>query len=165
MKYFSTLLIALMCVCTQVSAQGSAAMRAETQTRYVGGDISMLPQFEQYSSGYRDVSGSKINDLLTWLVTKCGWNTFRVRIFVHPNQKAPDYQNVDYAICQDLAYVTALGKRIKAAGAYFMLDFHYSDSWVDAGHIQAPAAWKSSSRPSSLKVVFPALSVATRSLL
>ncbi len=111
-------------------------------TRYVGGDISMLPQYEQYSSGYRDVSGAKVNNLIPWLVAQCGWNTFRVRIFVNPQQKAPDYTTTDYAIVQDLAYVTALGKRIKAAGAYFLLDFHYSDSWVDAGHIQPPAAWK-----------------------
>lgn len=105
----------------------------------------MLPQFEQYSSGYKNVSGQKITDLVTWLKNKCGWNTFRVRIFVHPSQKEPNYQTTDYAVCQDLAYVTALGQRIKAAGAYFMLDFHYSDSWVDAGHIQAPAAWKGAS--------------------
>ena len=112
------------------------------QTRYVGGDISMLPKYEQYSSGYRDVSGNKINDLISWGVSDLGWNTFRVRLFVNPQQKEPNYRDVDYAVCQDLAYVTALGKRIKDAGAYFMLDFHYSDSWVDAGHIQAPAAWK-----------------------
>ena len=88
----------------------------------------MLPQYEQYSSGYKDVYGTKINDLLQWFVTDCGWNTFRVRLFVNPQQKAPDYSTKDYAICQDLAYVTALGQRIKADGAYFMLDFHYSDS-------------------------------------
>ena len=46
------------------------------------------------------------------------------------------------SVCQDLAYVKALGKRIKDAGAFFMLDFHYSDTWVDATHIQAPAAWQ-----------------------
>ena len=120
-----------------------ASMGARAQkTRFVGGDISMLPQYEAYSSGYKDVNGAKINDLITWCISDCGWNTFRVRIFVHPQQKAPDYKKTDYAICQDLTYVTALGKRIKAAGAYFMLDFHYSDSWVDAGHIQPPAAWK-----------------------
>ena len=107
------------------------------QTRYVGGDISMLPQYEQHNSQYKDATGKKINDLLTWFVTDCGWNTFRVRIFVNPTSNDP-------SLCQDLAYVTALGQRIKAAGAYFMLDFHYSDSWVDAGHIQAPAAWKGS---------------------
>ena len=127
---YSILLFAAVCVA------------AQAQTRYIGGDISMLPQYEQYSSGYKDVNNRKVSDLLTWLVTDCGWNTFRVRIFVDPKQKEPDYKKTDYAVCQDLAYVTALGKRIKDAGAYFMLDFHYSDSWVDAGHIQAPAAWK-----------------------
>ena len=134
MRHFFTLFIAFVCV--SAYAQG---------TRYVGGDISMLPQYEQYSSGYKDVNNRKVTDLITWLVSECEWNTFRVRIFVNPQQKAPDYSSVDYAICQDLAYVTALGQRIKAAGAYFMLDFHYSDSWVDAGHIQAPAAWKGKS--------------------
>lgn len=100
----------------------------------------MLPMYEQHNSYYKDVRGKKINDLLTWLVDTCGWNTFRVRIFVNPVQKAKG--QTDPSVCQDLAYVTALGKRIKDAGAYFMLDFHYSDEWVDATHIQAPVAWK-----------------------
>ena len=113
---------------------------AQAQTRYVGGDISMLPQYEKYNKAYRDVYGKKIADMIPFFMNDCGWNTFRVRIFVDPKQQAKG--DVDYAVCQDLAYVTALGKRIKAAGAYFMLDFHYSDEWVDAGHIQAPAAWK-----------------------
>lgn len=134
MRHFFTLFIAFVCVSAYAQ-----------NTRYVGGDISMLPQYEQYSSGYKDVNNRKVTDLITWLVSECEWNTFRVRIFVNPQQKAPDYSSADYAICQDLAYVTALGQRIKAAGAYFMLDFHYSDSWVDAGHIQAPAAWKGKS--------------------
>lgn len=131
MKKFSSLFIITL-----------AYMSVCAQTRYVGGDISMLPKYEQYSSGYKDVKGNKINDLISWCVSDLGWNTFRVRLFVNPQQKQPDYQTTDYAVCQDLAYVTALGKRIKDAGAYFLLDFHYSDSWVDAGHIQAPKAWK-----------------------
>ena len=108
------------------------------QQRFVGGDISLLPQYEQHNSAYKDVSGKKIDDLLKWFVTDCGWNTFRVRLFVHPDGSDP-------SVCQDLAYVTALGKRIKEAGAYFMLDFHYSDTWVDALHIQAPMAWQGAS--------------------
>ena len=117
-----------------------ACVGLQAQTRYVGGDISMLPQFEQYSSGYKDASGQKINNLINWCVTKCGWNTFRVRLFVNPQQKGND-NKLDLSVCQDLDYVTALGKRIKAAGAKFMLDFHYSDTYVDATHIQKPAAW------------------------
>lgn len=108
------------------------------QTRYVGGDISMLPKYEQHNSPYKNANGKKIDNLLTWFISDCGWNTFRVRIFVNPD-------GTDPSVCQDLAYVTAFGQRIKAAGAYFMLDFHYSDTWVDATHIQAPAAWKNAS--------------------
>ena len=121
----------------------SMSARAQ-ETRYVGGDISTLPLYEKYNSAYKDVRGNSVSDLLTWFVTDCGWNTFRVRIFVNPSKK--DHGGTtNPSVCQDLAYVTALGQRIKAAGAYFMLDFHYSDTWVDATHIQAPAAWKGAS--------------------
>lgn len=111
------------------------------QTRYVGGDISTLPLYEQYNSPYKDVKGSNISDLVTWFTESCGWNTFRVRIFVNPTKKDHD-GSINPSVCQDLAFVTALGKRIKDAGAYFLLDFHYSDTWVDATHIQAPSVWK-----------------------
>ena len=126
-KHFSLLLIvALVC------------MSAQAQTRYVGGDISMLPKYEKYNSPYKDANSKNIQNLLTWFIYECGWNTFRVRLFVNPDGSDP-------SVCQDLAYVTSLGKRIKEQGAYFMLDFHYSDTWVDASHIQAPTAWKNAS--------------------
>jgi arabinogalactan endo-1,4-beta-galactosidase len=128
-KIISLFIIALVCV------------HAQAETRYVGGDISALPLYEQYNSPYKDVKGDTISDLLTWFVQDCGWNTFRVRIFVNPTKK--DHGGTSNpTVCQDLAFVTTLGKRIKDAGAYFMLDFHYSDTWVDATHIQAPSAWK-----------------------
>ena len=128
-KIISLFIIALVCV------------HAQAETRYVGGDISALPLYEQYNSPYKDVKGSNISDLLTWFVQDCGWNTFRVRIFVNPTKK--DHGGTSNpTVCQDLAFVTTLGQRIKDAGAYFMLDFHYSDTWVDATHIQAPSAWK-----------------------
>ena len=132
MKRFCTFfIIALLCTC------------AYAQTRYVGGDISTLPLYEKDLSYYKDVNGSKITNFITWAINDCGWNTFRVRIFVNPT-KADQDGTINPSVCQDLAFVTALGQRIKAAGAYFMLDFHYSDTWVDATHIQAPAAWKGS---------------------
>lgn len=102
---------------------------------YVGGDISLLPAYEEHNSGYIDGNGKKIDDLLKWFKNECGWNAFRVRLFVDP-------KNTNYdGVIQNLEYVKKLGKRIKDAGAYFMLDFHYSDTWVDATHIQAPASW------------------------
>ena len=111
-----------------ISTSLLCAQAQSNEPRYVGGDISMLPQYEKHNSGYKDVNGAKISNLLVWFTERCGWNTFRVRIFVNPG-------NSDPSVCQDLAYVTALGKRIKDAGAYFMLDFHYSDTWVDATHV------------------------------
>ena len=104
--------------------------------KYVGGDISLLPQYEIHNSPYLDGKNQPIDDLITWLIDESGWNTFRVRLFVNPDQAS------DPSVCQDLEYVKRLGKRIKDAGAYFMLDYHYSDTWVDATHIQAPRAWK-----------------------
>lgn len=117
---------------------------AQAQTRYVGGDISALPLYEKHNSPYKEVNGRNVSNLIALLTEGCGWNTFRVRIFVNPTKKDHDGSS-NPTVCQDLAYVTALGKRIKASGAYFMLDFHYSDTWVDATHIQAPSIWKGAS--------------------
>lgn len=133
MKKLSLFIIALTCVCAHAQ-----------ETRYIGGDISALPLYEQHNSAYKDAYGKNISDLITWFVNDCGWNTFRVRIFVNPTRADQD-GTVNPSVCQNLAYVTALGQRIKAAGANFMLDFHYSDTWVDATHIQAPAAWEGKS--------------------
>lgn len=121
---------------TAAEAQGSVP------DRIVGGDISLLPQYEKHSKPYLDQEGKKIDNLITWLTEACGWNAFRVRLFVNPTMKSNDGKSYDPAVCQDLDYVKALGKRIKDSGAKFMLDFHYSDTWVDASHIQAPGACK-----------------------
>lgn len=104
---------------------------------YVGGDISMLPAYEQHNSGYLDGNGKKIDDLLTWFVNECKWNTFRVRLFVNPTDTKHE------GVIQDVDYVKKLGKRIKGAGANFMLDFHYSDSWADPTKQALPSAWAS----------------------
>ncbi|MBO4250016.1 MAG: glycosyl hydrolase 53 family protein [Paludibacteraceae bacterium] len=126
-RVFLFVFCSLACVCMSASDQ-----------RYVGGDISMLPLYEVHNQPYRDAYGKKIDNMLSWLMQDCGWNLFRVRLFVNPAKTDP-------SVSQDLEYVTQLGQRIKAAGGAFMLDFHYSDTWVDALHIQAPAAWKGKS--------------------
>lgn len=119
--------------------------------QYVGGDISLLPSYERHNRPYLDGNDQPISDLITWLRDECGWNTFRIRIFVHPD---PNFglrhyphkvSKTDPAICQDLNYVKHLGKRIKDAGCNFVLDFHYSDFWVDALKILPPDAWAGSS--------------------
>lgn len=103
---------------------------------YAGGDISMLPEYEGSSTKYLDAQGNVIPDLIPWLISDCGWNTFRVRLFVNP-----DKTKKGTGVVQDIDYVKALGRRIKAAGANLILDFHYSDTWADPSNQKLPAAW------------------------
>lgn len=113
---------------------------AEGMGKYLGGDVSLLPLYEQYNYPYLDEGGRRIDDLLLWLRDECGWNTFRIRLFVNPARK--DHDNAaDPSVCQDLDYVKRIGKRIKDAGCRFMLDFHYSDTWADPSCQLIPSAW------------------------
>ncbi|MCR5239215.1 MAG: arabinogalactan endo-1,4-beta-galactosidase, partial [Prevotella sp.] len=109
--------------------------------RYVGGDISLLPQYEKYNVPYYDADGQKIAGMLQYMKSEAvGWNAQRVRLFVNPT---PSLDYNDPAICQDIDYVVSFGKRIKEAGFAFMLDFHYSDSWADPAKQWTPVEWQS----------------------
>ena len=102
--------------------------------KYVGGDISMLTKYEDVGVAYKDKDGKAVQPLTFF--KEQGLNAMRVRLFVDPSL------DNDKAVCQDLEYVKALGKRIKDAGHKFMLDFHYSDTWADPGKQWTPNAWK-----------------------
>ena len=102
--------------------------------KYVGGDLSVLLKYEEQKATYFDKDGKTISDVLTF-VKKQGWNTVRVRLFDDPSK------DTDKNVCQDLNYVKKLGKRIKDAGLYFLLDIHYSDTWADPGKQTIPYSW------------------------
>ena len=108
--------------------------------KYVGGDISMLPKYEEHGTIYKDHDGNNIEDMLEFLRLQ-GWNSMRVRLFVDP-ANATDTEKGE-GVCQDLDYVKALGKRIKEKGMAFVLDFHYSDTWADPAKQWTPASWVS----------------------
>ena len=112
----------------------AAAITAAGQ-KYVGGDISMLTKYEEAGVVYKDKDGNAVQPLSFF--KEQGLNAMRVRLFVDPSL------DNDKAVCQDLDYVKALGKRIKDQGMAFMLDFHYSDTWADPGKQWTPDAWKS----------------------
>ena len=94
---------------------------------YLGADISGLTQVEAGGGVYMD--GDKPGDPLA-IFMRNGWTCFRLRIWVNPRNGV-----------NGLAYTTKLAKRIKDAGATFMLDFHYSDWWADPQKQNKPAAW------------------------
>ncbi len=112
--------------------------------KYAGGDISMLPKYEEAGAQYYTHSGESIGDVLTFFKDQ-GMNAMRVRLFVNPKKQTTNNGKwtTDENVCQDLAWVKTLGKRIKDEGMKFMLDFHYSDTWADPGKQWTPAAWAS----------------------
>ena len=67
------------------------------------------------------------------IMMRHGWNAFRLRVFVSPFRNAPN---------NSLENTIALAKQIKAAGANFLLDIHYSDTWADPQHQETPLAWR-----------------------
>ena len=102
---------------------------------FTGADISMLPEIEKAGGVYKH-KGEPADAIK--IFRDHGTNLFRVRLFVKPST---DF-NKSYGATQDLPYVIALGKRIKASGATFLLDIHYSDTWADPGKQFKPEAWK-----------------------
>lgn len=113
-------LFSLLCLCPLLAGA----------QKYVGGDISLLPTYEEHGVHYLDTHGTQVQ-LLPYLGREAGWNAMRVRLFVDPS-KAPAAHRQE-GVRQDLDYVTALARRIKAEGYALMLDFHYSDTWTDPG--------------------------------
>ncbi len=113
-------------------AAPAAAKPAPTLPAFLaGGDLSFLAAEEKAGAVYKD--GGKAEDALQ-IVKAHGWNTVRLRLWVHPDGQG---MNVN-----SLPYTLALAKRVKAAGLRLLLDLHYSDTWADPGHQAKPAAWK-----------------------
>ncbi len=102
--------------------------------RLVGGDLSLVPAYEQAGDKWLDENGNTITDLIAYVKGK-GWNAIRVRVFIDPTKDS------DPATCQDLAYAVALSKRVKEAGMTLLVDLHYSDTWADPGTQKIPASW------------------------
>lgn len=107
-------------------------------TKYVGGDISLLPKYEERGAIYYNENGTRITDMLNYLKTT-GLNAMRVRLFVDPSKANAEDQGE--GVCQDLPFVISLSQRIKAAGFNLLLDIHYSDTWTDPGQHSTPSSW------------------------
>ncbi|MDE6741314.1 MAG: arabinogalactan endo-1,4-beta-galactosidase [Muribaculaceae bacterium] len=122
--------------------------------RYVGGDISLLPEYEEAGAEYKTQEGTEIADLLPWLHEE-GMNAMRVRLFVNPQDHKTKYPTkYDPNACQDLEYITPLCKRIIDNGFKLMLDFHYSDTWADPAKQWIPESWRGLSDEQLYKKIY-----------
>ncbi len=133
-----------------VSLNSRASIDGNAQ-RVLGADISLVPAYEQAGDIWLDADGNQINSyysdgMVTFLRDVAKWTSIRVRLLVDPSQDSSP------ATCQDLDYVKALGKRIKDAGMYFLLDIFYSDTWTDVTQQWIPAGWSMSRSTSTSEI-------------
>jgi arabinogalactan endo-1,4-beta-galactosidase len=114
-----------------------SSLVAHPTDKYLGGDISLLPEYQNAGAKYKDNSGTAVEPLQLFKDQQL--NTMRVRLFVDPSKYTGS--DKDANACQDLEYVKALALQIKEAGFKLLLDFHYSDTWADPVKQWTPADW------------------------
>lgn len=127
----AVLLCALLCACVSTGARTTLVGERASQQQFLrGADLSALGVMEAKGARFRDKEGP--GDALG-LLRKAGANCIRLRLFVDPNGEEMVTNSLDYTL--------ALARRVKASGADFMLDIHYSDTWADPSKQFKPAAW------------------------
>ena len=95
---------------------------------FQGGDVSFVPQVEDNGGVYRD--RGKVKDPFD-ILKDHGMNTIRLKLWHTPSE---NYNTLEKVI--------HMAKRIKSHNMYFLLNFHYSDTWADPGKQYKPKAWE-----------------------
>lgn len=98
------------------------------QPFFRGADLSFLPPIESAGGVYME-HGLSVDGLE--VLVDHGVNAIRLRLWHSPES---GWHNLSQTI--------QMAQRIKAADAFFILDFHYSDTWADPGQQSKPAAWE-----------------------
>jgi arabinogalactan endo-1,4-beta-galactosidase len=111
---------------------GSVVAKAEFIS---GADISILGDMEKAGAKYYENGTQK--DALQILKNN-GVNYVRLRLWNDPYDSSGNSYG---AGTNDLATTISLAKRAKALNLKVLLDFHYSDFWVDPGKQNVPKAW------------------------
>lgn len=104
-----------------------------------GADISILDEMEQCGAIYK-INGKQTDPLK--ILRDNGVNYVRLRLWVDPY----DHLGQPYgAGTNDLNKTIKLAKRAKNNNLKVLLDFHYSDFWVDPGKQNLPKKWQNKS--------------------
>ncbi len=102
----------------------------------IGADISWIPEDEYVGATYwRD--GVRRDPLA--ILRDAGFNALKLRLFVDP-ARGYSKGKPGGPWC-GLDQITAMSRRIKAAGFHLSITLHYSDTWADPQHQEKPAAW------------------------
>lgn len=119
-----------------ISLTSLSAQKRPDNVYAVGADISWLQSQEDRGTKFSDggIEGNAIE-----ILRNNGFNYIRLRLFVDPRSELGYSRREGYC---DLEHTLQMAKRIKDAGMYFLLDFHYSDNWADPQKQIMPQAWQ-----------------------
>ncbi len=93
-----------------------------------GADVSWLTEMENAGRKFYNAAGTEQDCML--ILKNLGVTAIRLRVWVDP---VGGWNNT--------ADVVAKARRATNLGLKILIDFHYSDSWADAGQQTKPAAW------------------------
>ena len=122
------LFILALLILTLNSTKASALVR--------GADISWCTEMENDGVKFYDTNGRE-TDIFA-LLKEIGMSAVRLRVWVDP-------ASIGYGAYSDKADVVAKAKRAHSNGLDIMIDFRYSDFFVDPGVQTTPALWKNMS--------------------
>ncbi|KAK7518867.1 family 53 glycosyl hydrolase [Phyllosticta citriasiana] len=105
---------------------------------YKGHDLSSLKMLEDGDSKavFVDTARNNATRRADEILADGGMNGVRLRLWVNP---IPGQY--------DLSYVLALASRFHRAGQAIYLNYHFSDTWADPQHNNAPVAWPTTVEP------------------
>jgi arabinogalactan endo-1,4-beta-galactosidase len=140
--FFTMLLLALM-PAISCKKDGPAGSQNEvvfyTPAQFcMGADLSYANQVLDFGGIYKD-SGQVTDPYLVF--RKHGANTIRLRLWNNPVWTKEIYGAEGVKMYNDLADVSSAISRAKELEMNVLLDFHYSDTWADAGKQGPPATW------------------------
>ena len=138
----------LLLVVALVALTSATAQISIERPYAVGADISWLQS--QEDAGWSFSDGGVEGDAIA-IMRDNGFNYIRLRLFVNPRSELGYSQRDGYC---DLEHTLAMAKRIKEAGMYFLLDFHYSDNWADPQKQIMPQAWQTYSYEEVCRALF-----------
>ncbi|WP_100443972.1 lectin [Glycomyces xiaoerkulensis] len=125
-------------LCFVAFATASPA-QAQQDDFYMGVDVGTLVEVE--ASGERFYDDGAQGDALQ-IMADSGANLVRLRLWNDPYSSSGEPYGGG---TNDLAKTIELAQRAKALGMDVLLDFHYSDFWVDPGKQNKPKAWENHS--------------------
>ena len=125
---------------------------AQTEAFVRGADVSWCTEMEADGKVFRNADG-EVTDIFA-LLRRIGMTAVRLRVWVNP-------ERLGYGAWSDKADVLKKARRAQAQGLDIMIDFHYSDFFVDPGTQTTPLDWQGF----SLDQVKEALAAHTKDVL